>query len=83
VQAQKPSCRIRFAVLEPKHLAGCFISGRLYCTPQALWKLSWSLRDFGYEPELLGKSEIDDEPLIGLQGAPRVSCAMEVWVMQI
>src|SRR5207253_2788752 len=29
---QKPYYQIRFAVLEPKHLAGCLITGRLYCT---------------------------------------------------
>ena len=31
-QAQKPFYVLRFAVLEPKHLAGCLITGRLYCT---------------------------------------------------
>jgi hypothetical protein len=40
-QAQKPYYQIRFAVLEPKYLAGCRITGRLYSTPRALWKLSW------------------------------------------
>jgi hypothetical protein len=30
--AQKPYFSIRFEVLEPKHLAGCLITGRLYCT---------------------------------------------------
>jgi hypothetical protein len=47
--AQKPYYRIRFAVLEPKHLAGCLMTGRLYCTARAMWKLSWFLRDFGYD----------------------------------
>src|ERR1700693_5782521 len=31
---QKPYYEIRFAVLKPKHLTGCFITGRLYCTPK-------------------------------------------------
>jgi len=31
-----------------------------------MWKLRWFLRDFGYDPELLGKNEIDDKALIDL-----------------
>ena len=46
---QKPYYEIRFAVLKPQHLTGCFMTGRLYCTPRAMWKLSWFLRDFGYD----------------------------------
>jgi hypothetical protein len=75
-QAQKPYYQIRFAVLEPKHLAGSFITARLYCTPRALWKLSWFLREFGYDTELLGKNEIDDQALIGLQGVLKISHAI-------
>ena len=74
--AQKPYYQIRFAVLEPKHLAGCLITGRLYCTARAMWKLSWFLRDFGYDTELLGKDEIDDQALVGLQGVVKVSHAI-------
>jgi hypothetical protein len=69
----KPYYQIRFAVLEPKHLAGCLITGRLLCTARAMWKLSWFLRDFGYDTELLGKDEIDDQELVGLQGVLKVS----------
>jgi hypothetical protein len=29
---QKPYYSIRFGILEPNHLAGCLITGRLYCT---------------------------------------------------
>ena len=32
---QKPYYEIRFAVLKPRHLAGCFITGHLYCTAKA------------------------------------------------
>ena len=74
--AQKPYYSIRFAVLEPRHLAGCLITGRLYCTPKAMWKLSWFLRDFGYDIELLGKDEIDDQALLGLKGVLKVSHAI-------
>ena len=65
---QKPYYEIRLAVLKPKHLTGCFMTGRLYCTPRAMWKLSWFLRDFGYDAELLAKNEIDDKALIELWG---------------
>ena len=75
-QAQKPFYVLRFAVLEPKHLAGCLITGRLYCTPRAMWKLSWFLRDFGYDSELLGKDEVDDKALVGLQGVVKISHAI-------
>jgi len=64
--AQKPYYQIRFAVLEPRHLAGCLITGRPYCTARAMWKLTWFLRDFGYDAELLGKDEIDDQALVRL-----------------
>jgi hypothetical protein len=49
------------------------MTGRLYCTPRAMWKLSWFLRDFGYDAELLGKNEIDDNALIDLWGVIKVS----------
>ena len=71
--ASKPYYSIRFAVLEPKHLAGCLITGRLYCTARAMWKLSWFLRDFGYDTELLEKDEIDDKAVVGLKGIVKVS----------
>ena len=71
--AQKPYYLIRFAVLEPKHLAGNSITGRLYCTPKALWKLNWFLRDFGYDAELLGRDEIDDKNLVGLRGVVKIT----------
>jgi len=41
--AQKPYYGFVFSVLEPKSLAGNRFSGRLYCTPKALWKLNRSL----------------------------------------
>jgi hypothetical protein len=71
--AQKPYYQLRFVVLEPRHLTKCVITGRLYCTPRALWKLSWFLRDFGYDTELLGKSEVDEQALVGLQGVVKIS----------
>jgi hypothetical protein len=73
---QKPYYVIRFVVLEPKHLSGCLITGRLYCTARAMWKLSWFLHDFGYDTELLGKDAIDDKALVGLQGVVKIGHAI-------
>jgi hypothetical protein len=71
--AQKPFYTLRLSVLEPKGMAGRTISGRLYCTPKALWKLGWFLRDFLYDPDLLGTEEIDDKALFGLRGVVKIS----------
>jgi hypothetical protein len=70
---QKPFYELRFVVLKPRHLTGCFLTGRLYCTPKAMWKLSWFLRDFGYDHELLRRNEIDDKALVDLWGVVKVS----------
>ncbi len=37
---QKPFVDIRFVVLEPKPFETRALSGRLYCTERALWKLN-------------------------------------------
>ncbi len=70
---QKPFFALRLAIVEPKERAGETISGRLYCTPKALWKLNWFLRDFGYDTDLLGRDEVDEKALVGLRGIVRVS----------
>ena len=71
--ARKPFYLLRFSVLEPKELSGQPITGRLYCTPRALWKLNWFLRDFGYDTGLIGQDEIDDNSLVGLCGVVKIS----------
>ena len=71
--AQKPFYSLRFSVLEPKAWAGRSITGRIYCTSKALWKLNWFLRDFGYDSELLGRDEVEDKHLVGLQGIVKIS----------
>lgn len=68
---QKPFFSIRFAVLEPEEFESRSISGRFHCTPNALWKLNWFLRDFGYDPDLLGREEVDERSRLGLQGVVR------------
>jgi len=71
--ARKPFYLLRFSVLEPKELSGQPITGRLYCTPRALWKFNWFLRDFGYDADLLGRDEIDEKSLVGLRGVAKIS----------
>jgi hypothetical protein len=70
---QRPFFTLCLSVLEPKEYAGRTISGRLYSTPRALWKLSWFLRDFGYDTDLLGRDEVDERALRGLRGVVRIS----------
>ncbi|HKS74244.1 MAG TPA: hypothetical protein VJQ82_13665 [Terriglobales bacterium] len=71
--AQKPFYAVQFSVLEPKQFVGSLISGRIYCTEKALWKLSWFLRDFGYDAELLGRDELEEKRLVGLPGVVKVT----------
>ena len=70
--ALKPYYGLVFTVLEPKLLSGNRLTGRLYCTHKALWKLNWFLRDFGYDAELLGRNEIDDKHVICLCGVIKI-----------
>ena len=71
--SRKPFYLFRFSILEPNELTGHSVAGRLYCTPRALWKLNWFLRDFGYDTELLGWDEIDEKSLVGLRGVVKIS----------
>lgn len=70
---EKPFFALRFAVLEPKEYEGQTISGRLYCSKKALWRLDWFLRDFGYDADLLGRDEVEERSLLGLTGVLRTS----------
>ena len=69
----KPFLSVRFAVLEPESFAGRPLSGRLYCTERALWKLNWFLRDFGYDSDLLGRDQVDEKALLNLRGVVRTT----------
>jgi hypothetical protein len=73
---QKPHYLLRMVVVEPRHFAGQSIAGRLYCTPKALWKLNWFLRDFGYDAELIDRDEIEEKSLLGLRGIIKISHAV-------
>src|ERR1039457_5466843 len=66
-QAQKPYYTLSLAVLEPSRFSGHILSSRLYC------KLTWFLRDFGYDSELLGRDEVDETQLVGLKGVVKIS----------
>jgi len=68
----KPYYILRLAVLEPQHFAQRSLTGRIYCTRRALWKLNWFLRDFGYDTDLLGQGEVDEKSLVGLQGVVKI-----------
>ncbi len=70
---QKPFFVLSFAILEPQNVASRKISGRLYATAKALWRLNWFLRDFGYDRDLLGRDEVDEKALLGLIGVLRTT----------
>src|ERR1700738_392047 len=70
---QRPFYVLRLMVAEPREHQGHLLTGRLYCTPKALWKLRWFLRDFGYDTDLMGRDEVDEKALMGLRGIVRIS----------
>jgi hypothetical protein len=70
---QKPFYAVQFVILEPKEFADSAISARLYCTKKALWKLSWFLRDFGYDSELLENDELNESAFLKFQGVIKIS----------
>ncbi len=71
--AQKPFYAVQFFVVESQPFAGSLISGRIYCTEKALWKLSWFVRDFGYDAELLGRDELEERSLMKLRGVVKIT----------
>jgi hypothetical protein len=70
---QRPFYAVRFVILEPEGQQGRSFSGRLYCTPKAIWRLRWFLRDFGYDQDLMGRDEVDERALLSLRGVARIS----------
>ncbi len=71
--AQKPYYTIQFEVMEPTSFRMRSFSCRLYCSVKALWKLSWFLKDFAYDPDLLISDEIDEKAIVGLSGIVKIS----------
>jgi hypothetical protein len=72
-QRQKPYYTLTLAILEPSRFRDHVLPSRLYCSPKALWKLNWFLRDFGYDAELLDRDEVDESQLVGLRGVVKIS----------
>lgn len=72
-QQKKSYLELRFAILEPQALEQKTFVARLRCTEKALWKLTRFLKDFGYDPELLTRDELDVNALLGLRGVVRTS----------
>jgi len=70
---QRPFYALRFVILEPTEEQGRSFTGRLYCSPKAIWRLRWFLRDFGYDQDLMGRDEVDEKALLGLRGIVRIS----------
>lgn len=70
---QKPYYSVQFQVLAPDPYRSRTVEGRLYCSVRALWKLSWFLTDFGYDPDLLNGDDIDEKAVVGLKGVLRLS----------
>ena len=70
---QRPFYALRFAILEPEEKCGQLFTGRLYCSPKAIWRLRWFLRDFGYDQDLITRDEVDEKALLSLRGVVRVS----------
>jgi len=71
--APKPYYDVVLAVIEPSRFANRTLVSRIYCNRKALWKLSWFLRDFGYDTEALNRDEVDETQLVGLLGVVKVS----------
>jgi hypothetical protein len=69
----RPFYLVHLSILDPKEHCGHSLTGRIYCTPKALLRLNWFLRDFNYNTDLLNRDELDEKALIGLQGIVRVS----------
>ena len=70
---QRPFFVLWFVILEPTHYRDRSLTGRLYCSVKAIWKLNWFLRDFGYDPDLFGRNEVDEKALVALRGILRTS----------
>ena len=71
--AHKPYYTLTLTILQPRRFRDHAITSRMYCSPKALWKLNWFLRDFGYDTELLARDEVDESQLVGMCGVVKVS----------
>ncbi len=70
--AQRSFYVLHLRIVEPSQFKGRPIVGRLYCSPKALWRLTWFLRDFGYDSECFERNEIDGNRLVDLRGVVKI-----------
>ena len=68
-----PHLSLTFAIIEPADHRGLKIVSRIDCRPKSFWKLSWFLKDFGYDQALLYDDEIDEKAMVGLEGVITIS----------
>jgi len=69
----KPYYNVWLAVIEPVRFTNHVLCSRIYCSPKALWKLSWFLRDFGYDADSIDQDEVNENQLVGLRGVVKVT----------
>src|SRR3954470_11099910 len=68
-----PYLDLTFSLLEPAEHRGLKIVSRMDCRPKSFWKLTWFLKDFGYDAALLYDDEIDEKTIVGLEGVITIS----------
>ena len=68
-----PRLGVELRVLEPREHVGARLALTLSCARNHLWRVSWFLRDFAYDPELLDRDFIDPKKLKGLRGVVRIA----------
>jgi hypothetical protein len=68
-----PCLGLTFIIDDPADHRGLKIISRIDCRPKSFWKLSWFLKDFGYDPALLYDDEIDEKAIVGLRGVITIS----------
>jgi hypothetical protein len=64
---------VSFMIIAPEDVASRKVAGRLYCTQKSLWRPNRFLCDFGYDPDLLGRDEVDEKALLDLTGILRTT----------
>jgi hypothetical protein len=92
----QPRLSVELRVLEPREHEGARLLLTLSCARNHLWRVSWFLRDFSYDRDLLDRDFIDPNKLKGLRGVVRIgkqpgsdsgvrllaSAAAEAWISE-
>jgi len=69
---RSPSWQCNFAFLNPLLLRHYFFLAGFTARACAL-KLTWFLRDFGYDTELLSRDQVEEKALVNLRGVVRTT----------